>query len=70
MKNGGKMNLYLIILKNEKKYYVVADDGEEALNKLKEYYRMYNNDYDVLNDWIEVKNIANNWHDLKIGVFE
>ena len=67
------MNLYLIKLKNNKEYYVVADDSEQALNKLDDYFQEYVCCIDEINvkkEWLEIKNIANNWFDKRIGIFE
>lgn len=60
------MNLYKITLKNEDIYYVVADEGNEALNKLNEWLIKY----DKYFNWLKVENIATNWNEERIGIFE
>ena len=63
------MNLYLIKLTTNREYYVVADDSEEALKKLNDYIvKIYNGV--VKTNWKEIKKIASNWQDERIGIFE
>lgn len=62
------MNLYLIELENERRYYVVEDDGSKAWEKLKNWI-IEKNITDPKIKWKKIINIASNWDDERIGIF-
>lgn len=64
------MNLYRIEYEEyNKSFFVVADSGDEALNKLQKYLEETGRDEQYYR-WKKIINFANNWNDDKIGIFE
>lgn len=63
------MNLYRIEYKNGKSFFVVADSGDEALDKLQKHLEETDREEQYY-EWFKIINIANNWNDERIGIFE